>query len=93
MMLIGEEDVVADKIRQCSTTHVSRPGQAVEVECGYILCKYVRNDGALMAVKKLYICRYSARDTTSQTEPYSRSATLRSFVVYPEVFIYSKKRR
>lgn len=48
MMLIGEEDVIADKIRQCSTTHVS------------------------------------------QTEPYSRNAALRSFVVYPEVFICSK---
>jgi hypothetical protein len=41
---------------------VSRPEQAVGVQCGCIVC-FVRNDGALMAVKKLCIRLCAARDT------------------------------
>jgi hypothetical protein len=43
---------------------LSRPGQAVEVECVCVGVNICMNDGALRAVKKLYICLCVARDTS-----------------------------
>jgi hypothetical protein len=43
-------------------TGMSRPGQAVEVECGCVLVNICMNNRALRAVKKLYICLCAARD-------------------------------
>jgi hypothetical protein len=48
---------------------LSRPEQAVEVECGVYWCKYVRMMVPLMAVKKLYICLYAARDNIESNVP------------------------
>jgi hypothetical protein len=42
---------------------VSRPGQAVEVECWCVCVNICMNDGALRAVKKLYIRLCAARDS------------------------------
>jgi hypothetical protein len=52
-----------DNFRGIERAVVSRPGQAVEVEMWCVCVNICMNNGALMAVKELYIRLCAARDT------------------------------
>jgi hypothetical protein len=59
----ANQNHTGNKINSKKPVEVSRPGQAVEVECVCVCVNICMNDGALRAVKKLYIRLYAARDT------------------------------